>query len=502
MGSTTLLSRKDSKMTTKGLLKHLEDHPHWSLDDLVARYKPSLPDLYREHVSLLTQKYSEYLTETLFDAVVIDAGVQRYYFADDRGILFAPTPHFAHWMPLPTPGHLLIARPGMKPLLCVYAPKDYWHEDPTYPLETGAYRIGGAFGDVMDLGPESFEIRLFDQMPDLVNEAKKILASQRVALVGPMREEFKELGWSDNPKPLLARLDWTRTTKTHYELTCLWIAQCSGVRGHWEVAQRFEGGGAQELDLHLSFLKGAQISEDAAPYGSIVALNERGRILHYQYKKTLVEPSFSLLIDAGSRFRSYPSDITRTYAGPRASRAFRDLLRDVDTRQQHFVEQLALGTSFVEMHQLAHRGLAQVLIDHGVIRGLTSEAAVSSGLTRVFFPHGLGHHLGIQVHDVGSRQLDPAGTEIQIAADIPGGRYLRNIRPLAEGHVVTIEPGIYFIPILINEALAGAHGSYLNQALIRDLMPHGGIRIEDDIYMTPEGPLNLTRMAFEMRPQS
>jgi Xaa-Pro dipeptidase len=257
------------------------------------------------------------------------------------------------------------------------------------------------------------------------------------------------------------------------------------------------GADFHELDLHLSFLKGAQIAEDAAPYGSIVAVNERGRILHYQYKKTVREPSFSLLIDAGSRFRGYPSDITRTYAGPRASRAFCDLLRDVDLRQQQFVDKLALGTSFVEMHQLAHHGLAQILVDHEIIRGLTPEAAVSNGLTRVFFPHGLGHHLGIQVHDVGSKQLDPEGTEIKVASDVPGGRYLRNIRPLAEGHVVTIEPGIYFIPMLLNEATAGQHGSHLNQALIRDLMPHGGIRIEDDIYMTSQGPLNLTRRAFE-----
>jgi Xaa-Pro dipeptidase len=215
-------------MALQELLKRLEDRKSWSLYDLVSHYKDELPELYKEHVTHLNHKYAQYMTETGFDAVVIDAGIQKYYFADDRGILFAPTPHFAHWTPLPTPGHLLVVRPSLKPILYVYGPKDYWHEDPSYPLESGDYRIGGAFGDVMDLSPELYDIRVFEQLPDLLADIKTNFGQKRVAVVGPLREEFREIGWSDNPSSLISRLDWTRTNKTSYELACLWIAQCSG----------------------------------------------------------------------------------------------------------------------------------------------------------------------------------------------------------------------------------------------------------------------------------
>ena len=486
-------------ITNKGGTGELQDHRHWTLDQLVGHYRPSLERVYKDHVARLVKTYGAAAEQTGFEAIVLDTGIQNYYFADDRGILFAPTPHFAHWVPLATAGHILVVGGGRKPILCVYAPKDYWHEDPSYlvdGVDGKSYRITGAFQDHLDVSSDLYDIRVFGEAKDLVKEVIAAVGTAPAALVGPLRDAFKDLGWADNPRNLLARLDWNRTTKTEYELLCLWIAQGSGVRGHREVFDLFKQGDLHELDLHLRFLKGAGISEDSVPYGSIVALNERGRILHYQYKKTTREPLRTLLIDAGSRFRGYPSDITRTYAGPHASRAFCDIMADMERRQLGFVAQLAIGKSFVDMHQLAHRGLGELLVEHGVIQGITAEGAVASGITRVFFPHGLGHHLGIQVHDVGSKQSDPEGTELKAGEDIPGGRYLRNIRPLAEGHVVTIEPGLYFIPMLIEEAMSGPHRQHLNQSLIKDLMPHGGIRIEDDIYMTAQGPLNLTRKSF------
>jgi Xaa-Pro dipeptidase len=110
----------------------------------------------------------------------------------------------------------------------------------------------------------------------------------------------------------------------------------------------------------------------------------------------------------------------------------------------------------------------------------------------VFFPHGLGHLLGLQVHDVGGRLANRDGELAPPPAAWPG---LRNTRTLDAGAVVTIEPGLYFIPALLESARDGAAASAINWSLIKELMPFGGIRIEDNVLATTDGADNLTRNA-------
>jgi Xaa-Pro dipeptidase len=112
------------------------------------------------------------------------------------------------------------------------------------------------------------------------------------------------------------------------------------------------------------------------------------------------------------------------------------------------------------------------------------------GLTMAFFPHGLGHMLGLLVHDVAGKQLDRTG-----ATSAPDRRFpkLRTTRPLQPGTVVTIEPGIYFIKMLLDPLRQGTESRNLNWALIDRLMPCGGIRIEDNIHIHEQGLRNLTR---------
>ena len=109
---------------------------------------------------------------------------------------------------------------------------------------------------------------------------------------------------------------------------------------------------------------------------------------------------------------------------------------------------------------------------------------VGLGLTRAFFPHGLGHSLGLQVHDVGMRLTKPSQEN----------PFLRNTSVITAGQVVTIEPGLYFIPSLLDGALKGAGARSINHSLLKELMPFGGIRIEDNILATVAGPVNLTSM--------
>jgi Xaa-Pro dipeptidase len=111
----------------------------------------------------------------------------------------------------------------------------------------------------------------------------------------------------------------------------------------------------------------------------------------------------------------------------------------------------------------------------------------------VFFPHGIGHLLGLQVHDVAGLAGDAAGREIPRPEGHP---FLRLTRRLEPGFVVTIEPGLYFIELLLDAARSAGHGGRINWDAVERLRPYGGIRIEDDVACTPGEPENLTRDAF------
>ncbi|MDW8478958.1 MAG: M24 family metallopeptidase [Xanthomonadales bacterium] len=202
--------------------------------------------------------------------------------------------------------------------------------------------------------------------------------------------------------------------------------------------------------------------------------------------------SRSLLIDAGAQVRGYAADITRTHVrdghGP-----FAELLAGMERLQQRLVAGVRPGRSFVELHLEAHREIASLLADSGLVRGMAAEAVVESGISRAFFPHGLGHLLGLQVHDVAGHQQDAHGTPTRRPPEHP---FLRLTRILEEDMVLTIEPGLYFIPALLAELAASPAGRAVDWALVERLRPYGGIRIEDDVRVTASGCENLTRAAF------
>jgi Xaa-Pro dipeptidase len=140
---------------------------------------------------------------------------------------------------------------------------------------------------------------------------------------------------------------------------------------------------------------------------------------------------------------------------------------------------------------LTHRQLAALLREAGIVR-CSADEAVATGITRAFLPHGLGHLLGLQVHDAGGRLADETGAKREPPAKDPALRLTRVLQP---GFVVTIEPGLYFIPALLRAALE-RHEDKLNRSLIERLVPFGGVRIEDDVEVTQDGHRNLSREAF------
>jgi Xaa-Pro dipeptidase len=264
-----------------------------------------------------------------------------------------------------------------------------------------------------------------------------------------------------------------------------------GARAHRAAEQAFRAG-ESEFGIQTAYLAAASQTEAELPYANIVCLNQHGAVLHYtHFDRRPPAQRRSFLIDAGASQAGYASDITRTYAAA-GHMEFQALVDSVERAQQGFVAMVKAGQSYPGLHLHAHRVLAEVLREHGLIR-MSAESAVESGVSAAFFPHGLGHPIGLQVHDVAGFQRDENGGSMPRPEAHP---YLRMTRTLAPGMVVTIEPGLYFIDMLLEALRAKTVAADIDWNKVEAFRPYGGIRIEDDVVCTEGAPENLTRNAF------
>jgi Xaa-Pro dipeptidase len=228
------------------------------------------------------------------------------------------------------------------------------------------------------------------------------------------------------------------------------------------------------------------------PYTNIIALNEHGATLHYgRLERRPPERRRSFLIDAGARCRGYCADITRTWPAGESGE-FAALVEALDSAQQSLCEGLTAGRSYVEVHEEAQLAVAVLLEEFGIV-SMEPDEMVATGVSNYFLPHGVGHHLGLQVHDTGGKLAGPDGRALPQPEAWP---FLRNLRPVEEGNVFTIEPGIYFIDSLLEGLRATPLGRQVDWEAVERLRPYGGVRIEDNVWMSPAGPRNLSRQAF------
>ena len=435
-----------------------------------------LAPLYSQHLATLRERADKALALGGFDHLVIAAGVPLRKFLDDQDYPFVANPHFRHWLPLTdTPGSWIIHTPGHKPKLIFLQPKDYWHVVPAAP---SGYWV------------EHFDIAIVRN----ANDAVALLPSDqtRRAIIGPECPVVPGAE-ANNPQPVMDYLHWHRSYKTPYELELMRQASRIGARAHHAAEQAFRAG-ESEFGIHMAYLAAARQLDAELPYASIVGLNEHGAVLHYtHFDRHAPAQSRSFLIDAGASAAGYASDITRTYAAYGHSE-FQALIDSVDAAPQAFVAKVRAGQSYPELHVHAHHVLANVLREHGIIR-MSAESAVASGVTSAFFPHGLGHPIGLQVHDVAGFQATERGGTL---ARPQGHPYLRMTRVLEPGMVVTIEPGLYFIDMLLDELRDQPMANDIDWAKVDSFRPYGGIRIEDDVVCTEGAPENLTRDAFAL----
>jgi len=429
--------------------------------------------LYADHLRTLTRRADEALARGGFDHLVVPSGSLHYQVFDDRDYPFAVNPQFKAWLPLTrVPNSWLVYTPGHRPQVIFHQPRDYWHVVPDAP--------SGWWVEHCDIHLIRTPDEALARLPDAARSA--ILGEPQSALGDYV---------PNNPEGVLHYLEYHRAYKTPYELALMRQAQQSAVRGHRAAETAFRDG-RSEFEIHMAYC--AAVGQDAneLPYGNIVALNEHAAVLHYtDLQRQAPTPLRSFLIDAGASAHGYASDITRTYAADPGSE-FQALIDAVDAAQQRMGQNVRAGVDYRQLHLDAHLALMGVLKDAGVLT-VSPEAAVATGVSAAFFPHGLGHPIGLQVHDVAGFAASDRGGRIERPDGHP---YLRMTRPLEPGMVVTIEPGLYFIDMLLDELKQAGHGGSVDWTRVEQFKPYGGIRIEDEVVCTEDAPENLTRPVF------
>jgi len=435
----------------------------------------ALAALYPAHVEEMASRWDRALAKAGAGHAVVFSGVAEPVFLDDSHYPFRANPHFVAWAPLTdAPSSYIVYTPGRWPVLVHYQPEDYWYRPPRAP---SGYWV------------EQFDIRSVRDPAEVARHLPD--AREHCILVGKIDDPAQAFGIERiNPTPVMNLLHYARAIKTPYELECMRGANRRAVRGHAAAEAAFRAG-ASEYEIHLAYCRAVSHTERELPYDNIVALNENAAVLHYQHQERVAPyEQRSLLLDAGAAVNGYAADVTRTWSYDSAE--FADLVARMDRLQQELVAEVRAGVEFIDLHLAAHAKIADVLNETGLAHG-SADALIANGVTSAFFPHGLGHLLGIQVHDVGGFMADESGRTI----DRPSGHpFLRLTRRLEADMVLTIEPGLYVIDMLLANLEGTPAAKMIDRERISRLRPFGGIRIEDNVRVLPDGCENFTRDAF------
>ena len=295
--------------------------------------------------------------------------------------------------------------------------------------------------------------------------------------------------WDDSK--IQAGIADERVHKDELELSFLRTAALTSKSGFdWVYGNVSPGMTEREIQVGMEaeFFRAGAVR---TAYPSIVAAGSNGAYLHYFYgqedslnpaTRTLREGEL-LLIDAGGEFGGYASDVTRTMvvgAEPTDVQSF--LWHLVLSAQELAIDRCRPGQEWREVHLDSARVIGSGLIELGLLRG-DLDQLVSSGAVALFYPHGLGHLIGLNVHDAGGY---PAGRE---PSSHPQSRYLRTDRLLEAGMITSVEPGVYFIEALLKDpAVRERFADEVVWDAVDPLRGFGGIRIEDDIHITDDEP--------------
>ena len=279
-----------------------------------------------------------------------------------------------------------------------------------------------------------------------------------------------------------------RSAKEQQEIEELERAAVIGYKMH-TTAMRLTKPGVTE-----KFVSG-QVDGIAHSYGAMVSFptiyTQHGEILHGAPSMNKLEEGRLVLCDAGGEtLNNYCSDNTRTMpVNGKFTQRQLEIYSIVEACHDYTLELAKPGVKYADVHFAVCRLMFDRLKELGLAKGNTEEA-VRAGAHAMFLPHGLGHMMGMDVHDMENLDQINVGFDEETRPNLEqfGTNCLRMGRRLEEGFVVTDEPGIYFIPALIDEWKAKKHcAEYLNFDKLETYKDFGGIRIEDDVLITKDG---------------
>jgi Xaa-Pro dipeptidase len=436
---------------------------------------PSIGALYASHLETVAARHDHALEQAGASHAIIYSGNPKVAFLDDYHHPFKANPHFVSWAPLTRlPFSYIVYTPGEMPVLVYFQPLDYWHVVPGAPEGYWTHH---------------FDVRIVHTIEDVAAHLPD--EREKCIIMGEIDDEALAFGIDRiNPNRALNILHYARGAKTEYELAVMRLASKRGATGHAAAETAFREG-LPEFEIHRAYCAAVSHTDPELPYGNIVALNNHGAVLHYtDLDRTKPDIVNSFLIDAGAQVHGYASDITRTYSF--GDQRFQDLIDRMDIMEREIVSKVEVGVDYRDLHVGAHKMLADILVDAELATG-DPDTLLETGVTSAFFPHGLGHLLGVQVHDVGGFMENESGTTI----DPPSGHpFLRLTRVLEKDMVLTIEPGMYVIDMLLDNLRGTPAEGHVNWNTVEWLRPFGGIRIEDNIRVLVNDRENLTRDAF------
>jgi Xaa-Pro aminopeptidase len=281
-------------------------------------------------------------------------------------------------------------------------------------------------------------------------------------------------------------LNHVRRQKDAVELERMRAAELATRAGFAHVAPLIEPGRSErelQIELEAAFFRGGA---DSLAFDTIVGSGPNSAVLHFPPSSRRLADGDLVLIDAGGECRGYASDVTRTYpASGRFTPEQEQVYAIVAAASERATELCSAGTEWRDVHGAAALVIAQGLVELGLLRG-DPEGLVERGSQALFFPHGVGHMVGLGIRDAGEVLRGRESRD-------EGFPRLRVDLPLMPGHVFTVEPGVYFVPALLEDAeLRERHRDAVDWERAESMLGFGGIRIENDVLITEDGNEVLT----------
>ena len=453
-------------------------------------------ELYAQHRKKLIQKVCQILLKHEIDELIISSGELIKNFVDDQCYPFKCNPYFTYFCPIDEPYHFIHIKANNPDdcKLYLFEFDDFWH-----PKSTAAKN---PFSDF-------FKVEIYTETNCRCSFlSSKTPKASNLAFIGYEAQTLTNL---QNPKNLLNELNALRMVKSDFELHCMKMACMRAKVAHHALknaVHSYNSFNYSERDYFFIYSQSVNKIFSQFPYPPIIACNQNASFLHYhrRSKKPPLLP-VSILIDAGVSACGYASDVSRTYLyeldqikqivkknqgsdfvkdfSEDAYNVFALMLDSLKKLHSNLINSAAKGLDYNDLTNDAVNGIWSILTNHGIISAPNITKKDRYNLTRVFFPHSLGHMLGLQVHDVFYYNCNK-NDNLDVTKS-------RGIRKLQVGNVFTIEPGIYFISMLFdkwfqkNSNLVKNKSIIIDNKLLNNLYLFGGMRWEDNIYINSQG---------------